>query len=76
MSSWVLNEPARLDAVTVYVPSADEVGGVPDRSPVLVLNERPSGNAGKIEYKVGLLPVIVGAFVPGCPTVNIAGFTA
>ena len=52
--------PPALLAVIVYV-AADEVAvGVPEITPVLVLNDKPAGNAGLIDQLVAAPPVLVG----------------
>ena len=50
--------PAVLVAVTVYVPD-DVAVGVPLITPVFVLNVKPAGNAGLMEYPpAGIAPPV------------------
>jgi hypothetical protein len=57
---WVLAELMELDAVMVYSVEARVAVGVPLIVPVAVLNSRPEGRAGEIEYEVGVPPEKVG----------------
>jgi hypothetical protein len=66
-------EPAAFCAVRTEEAAADSATGVPVIFPLDALSERPSGNAGEIEYVV-TLPVAVGVIVGACtPTVGTTG---
>ena len=52
--------PETLVAVMVYVFDVDAAVGVPDITPVLVLNDKPAGNAELIDQLVATPPVLVG----------------
>ena len=65
--------PAEFEAVTVYVPVAVAVVGVPVILPVEVLMESPAGSAGAMLYEV-TVPTTVGESVAmAVPTVNVFG---
>ena len=66
-------DPPEFVAVTTYPAVAETAVGVPEITPVVVLNESPAGSAGEIEYDV-TLPVTVGdKEAMAEPTVNTFG---
>ena len=52
--------PVTLVAVMVYVFDTDAAVGVPEITPVLVLNDRPAGNGELIDQLVAAPPVFAG----------------
>ena len=52
--------PVLFEAVTVYVLDAEAAVGVPEITPVLVLNDNPVGRAGEILHEVAGPPEFVG----------------
>ena len=72
--SFTLEEPAALVAVTVQSAVACVDVGVPDMSPVVVLNERPPGRAGEIDHIDTAPPETTGVIgVTDDPFVKTAG---
>ena len=66
-------DPPEFVAVTTYPAVVETDVGVPEITPVVVLNESPAGSAGETEYDV-TLPVTEGSSaVMAVPTVNTFG---
>ena len=60
MVTVVVALPVTLVAVTVYVAVAVTVVGVPEITPVPVLNDKPAGKPGLIDQLAAAPPVLVG----------------